>query len=445
MKISNLVGIIADDLTGANDTALQFKKCDAKTKILLDYTIPAENDSNTEIWAVSTESRNVDAKEAGRRMIETIANLNKNLNLEYFYKKIDSTLRGNIAVETLVMVETLGYDAAVIMPAFPAEGRITVGGYHLSRGVPISKTEMAGDPHSPITESYIPALLQSQLSDDNKDMVGLIGLKTVLNGAGPIFMKLKELIKQGKKLIVADASSMTDIEQIVLAINKSSNKILLAGTAATGSILAKEWVPETPDIANADGICGAVVPKSPRLIISGSATKINSEQIEQLEKSYDYDNICSIPLSAENIINGIDDNLVEKIISNLDANNTVVVHSSKLMDSFDGFSDDSLKEEWTRAKFSSKITDFLAELTKTILDKRQVILITLGGETSYKCCKAISSDELIMKDEVAPAIALCVDGKNRWIITKSGNLGKPKTLIDILNYLDEHEDSEGLS
>ena len=37
MIISNLVGIIADDLTGANDTALQFKKCNAKTKILLDY------------------------------------------------------------------------------------------------------------------------------------------------------------------------------------------------------------------------------------------------------------------------------------------------------------------------------------------------------------------------------------------------------------------------
>ena len=55
MIISNLVGVIADDLTGANDTALQFKKCNAKTKILLDYSVTPKNDENTEIWAISTE------------------------------------------------------------------------------------------------------------------------------------------------------------------------------------------------------------------------------------------------------------------------------------------------------------------------------------------------------------------------------------------------------
>ena len=440
MIISNLVGIIADDLTGANDTALQFKKCDAKTKILLDYTIPAENDSNTEIWAISTESRNINSNEAGRRMAETIANLNKNLNLQYFYKKIDSTLRGNIAIETLIMMEELGYDASVIIPALPTEGRITVGGYHLSKGIPISKTEMACDPHSPITESHIPSLLKSKLPEEKQNIVGSIELRTVLNGAGPILIKLNELIKEGKKLIVADASSMTDIEQITLAISKSNNKILPAGTSATGSILAKQWVHEVPDIANAEGICGAVIPRLPKLIISGSATNINSNQIEQLEKSYDYDNICSVPLKAEDVINEISEDLIQNIISNLDKNNTVVVHSSYLLESFDGFSDDSLKEELTRSKFANKITDFLADLTKIILERRKVILITLGGETSYKCCNAISSKELVMRDEVAPAIALCTDSNNRWIITKSGNLGNPKTLIDIIKYIDSHEE-----
>ena len=88
MIISNLVGIIADDLTGANDTALQFEKQNAKTKILLDYNIPPESDSKTEVWAISTESRNVSPQEAKSRMLTTIENLNKNLNLEYFYKKI---------------------------------------------------------------------------------------------------------------------------------------------------------------------------------------------------------------------------------------------------------------------------------------------------------------------------------------------------------------------
>lgn len=434
MIISNIVGIIADDLTGANDTALQFKKQMAKTKILLDYTIPPENDSETEVWAISTESRNVSADEAKSRMLTTIESLNKNLNLEYFYKKIDSTIRGNIAVETLTMIEALNYDASIIIPAFPSEKRITVGGYHLNCGIPIGRSEMARDPHSPITESHLPTLFASQLEDDKKDLIGSIGLKTIMNGAGPILIKINELIKEGKKLIIADAASQTDIEQVVLAINKSTYKILPTGTAATGNVLAKLWLP-TPEETE---VKKTEIPKLPRLIISGSATQINANQIEQLEKSYDYD-ICSIALSAETVIKGVSDEIMDKILSKLNEGETVLIHSSKLLDDFDGFSDESLKDELTRAKFASKITDFLADLTKKITEQQQVILIMLGGETSYKCCAAISSKELTMKDEVAPAIALCVDYKNQWIITKSGNLGTPKTLIEILNYIDKHE------
>lgn len=433
MIISNVVGIIADDLTGANDTALQFKKCRAKTKILLDYSIPPENDTNTEVWAISSESRNVDSEQAELRMLETIENLNKNLNLEHFYKKIDSTLRGNIAVETLTMVKALGYDAAIVIPALPSEGRITIGGYHLSKGVPIGRTEIARDPHSPITESYIPCIFEAQLADEQKDLIGRIGLKTVMNGAGPILIKINELIKEGKKLIIADASSLTDIEQLVLAIDKSNYKILPAGTAATGTMLAKIWLPENEDCEE-EPIC---IPKLPRLIVSGSATSINSNQIEQLEQSYEYD-VCSIPITPEQVMGEVSDEFVETIVNKLDSQ-TVLVHSSKLLDNFDGFSDESLKDELTRAKFATKITDFLAELTQKITDRKKVILITLGGETSYKCCHAIFSKELVMQDEVAPAIALCVDHKGQWIITKSGNLGNPKTLIEILNYIDKNE------
>lgn len=436
MIISNLVGIIADDLTGANDTALQFKKCNAKTKILLDYSIPPENDLSTEIWAISTESRNISAEQAEARVLETIENLNKNLNLEYFYKKIDSTLRGNIARETLTMVKTLNYDAAIVIPAFPSEGRITVGGYHLSKGTPIGRTEMARDPHSPITESYVPSLFKNQLKEDEQNMVGLIGLKTIMNGAGPILIKINELIKEGKKLIIADSASAVDIEQVVLAINKSNYKILPAGTAATGSILAKLWLPEDDITEKNEQI---IMPQMPNLIISGSATQINSNQIEQLDKTYDFDNIHTLPLTVEMVLNGINDDFVNDIVSQLSSGDTVVIHSSKLLENFDGFSDDSLRGELSRANLASKITDYLAELTKAITDKIKVLLITLGGETSYKCCNAISAKELIMKDEVAPAIALCVDYKNQWIITKSGNLGNPKTLIEILKYIEKHE------
>ena len=122
MILSDIVGIIADDLTGANDTALQFKKRGASTKILLDSDCSPKVKVGTDVWALSSESRNVVSGEAVIRVGKAIKTLMDNFSFEYYYKKIDSTLRGNIAIETLTAIEILGYDAAIVIPAFPQEG-----------------------------------------------------------------------------------------------------------------------------------------------------------------------------------------------------------------------------------------------------------------------------------------------------------------------------------
>ena len=332
------------------------------------------------------------------------------------------------------MLEILGYDAAIIMPAFPQEGRITVGGYHLLKGVPIGRTEIAMDPHSPILESHIPTLLKSQLDEKNKELIGTIDLKTVMNGAGPILIKINELINEGKKLIIADSVSITDIEQIALAIQKCDKKILPAGTAAGAQVLGKTWLVKSENEKET-----LKIEKLPKLIISGTATQITAEQIEKLEKSDDYDNVNFIPLEVRDILCGVDDELVSRIVTNLKSGVTVCVHTSHLISNFDGFSDDSLTAELTKEKLASMITDFLAELTKQVIDEIKVVLITLGGETSYKCCNKIESKVLKLADEVAPAISICSDANGQWIVTKSGNLGNSKTLIDILDYFKYHE------
>ena len=434
MIISNLIGIIADDLTGANDTALQFHLRGSNTQILLDYEPYLQNIKNAQTWAISTETRNEDSQSAYNKVKIATQTFIDKLNLEFFYKKIDSTLRGNIAVETLAMLEVLNWDAAVIVPAFPSEGRITVGGYHLLKGVPIERTEVARDVHSPIFESHIPTLLRSQLEEEKKDLVGLIELSTIMKGAGPILFKLNELIAQGKKLIVADAVSITDIEQIVLATNKSDYNILPTGASACAQVLGNIWLPEMKNQH-----VSKTIPELPKLIVSGSATLLTEVQIKKLSDSDDFDNTYFINLDLKTVLEGVKDELVNRIVTNLGQNNIVVVNTSYLIKDFDGFSDDSLNAGLTKPKLASKITDFLAELTKKVVVQKDVILITLGGETSYKCCSAIDSLQLQLVDEVAPSIALSIDHKAQWIVAKSGNLGTSNTLIDILKYFEKHE------
>ena len=432
---SNVVGIIADDLTGANDTALQFHLRGANTQILLSDELAPLNIAGTQTWAISTESRNVTPHEAYEKVKHTVKMFSEVLKPDYYYKKIDSTVRGNIAVETLGILEVLGWDAAVVIPAFPAESRVTVGGYHLLKGVPIERTEMARDPHFPVCESHLPTLLRSQLPEEFHNLVASLELSTVMKGAGPIIRKLNELIKDGKKLIVADAVSTTDIDQIVLAIDKSEYNILPAGTAAAARAFSNVWFSDI----DVDRVA-KTLPELPKFIVSGSATQITANQIERLEQSEEFDeNTLVIDLDLGTVLGGVKEELVDRIVSNLTGKNIVVVHTSNLIRNFDGFSDESLRAELTKAELAVVITDFLAELTRQVVAKKELILITLGGETSYKCCFEIGATQLQLIDEVAPAIALCMDHNAQWIVTKSGNLGGVNTLIDILRYFDNHE------
>ena len=435
---SNIVGIIADDLTGANDTALQFHLKGANTQILLADEIEPLNVKGTQTWAISTESRNIDAEEAFEKVVKASKMFSEKLNPDFIYKKIDSTIRGNIAVEVLGILSVTDFEASVIVPAFPAEMRTTVGGYHMLKGVPIERTEMALDPHSPIMESHVPTLLKNQLSEEYQDLIGQIELKTVMKGAGPILQRINELVAEGKKLIVADAVSTVDIEQIALAIKKSDTRILPTGTAAFAQALSEFWFADL----DSEHII-KTFPNLPKFIVSGSATQITANQIEKLENSDEFENILTISFDLQTVLAGVTDELVDRIVSNLNFDNTVVVHTSKLIKDFDGFSDDSLKAELTKANLADVITDFLAELTRRVLDKKDALLITLGGETSYKCCSAIGAYQLQLIDEVAPAIALSLDHNAQWIVTKSGNLGNSDTLIDILKYFKSHEGLNG--
>ena len=428
---SGTIGIIADDLTGANDTALQFNLSGANTQILLDYSQAPEGLLKTQVWAVSTETRNVE-KDIAVSLVKSAVNvLEEKLNVEHFYKKIDSTIRGNIGPETMVMLNELGLDAAIIVPAFPAEGRTTIGGYHLLNGNPIDRTDMARDPKFPVKESHIPTLLAQQIG--STDLVGSIALKTVTKGAGPILVEIQQLISQGKKLIVVDAVSTTDIEQIVLAVGKSSYKLLPCGAAALAKAFADVWLPE----AEYQHIT-KTIPDIPVFVVSGSATTLTKTQIDKLTHSDDFEPYV-VELTLDKIYNQDIDETINRMINQLVKNKLGLVYFST--------SESAMQEnlEYAQANninpddIPSIITDYLAKLTKDVVATQDVILVVVGGETSYKVCNAIGSTTLQVIDEADSAIPLCLDFKAQWLVTKSGNFGTASTLINILKYIERHK------
>lgn len=434
MLISNSIGIVADDLTGANDTALQFFMKGSNTEIILDINSLNENHLNVETWALCNETRNIDPENAGRIVFEATRVLKEKFGIEYFYKKIDSTLRGNIPVEILAMLEATGYDAAIVAPAFVQEGRITIGGYQLLKGIPIERTDAARDPKAPIYESYIPDILKRGLSENAQELVASIEMKTIAKGAGPIALKLNELISAGKKLIVMDAVSTVDFEQIVLAMQKSSYNILPAGSAGLAHALGGVWLSEIKPPVQKQ------VPNLPKLILSGSATSLTALQMQKLEMDTDIQNTYFIPLHLDDVLKTPDEALVERIVSNLVKDNIVAVHVCDLKEELSNESEKNrlIDEGITKEDLATRITDYLAKLANAVKQRAQFILITIGGETSYRCSKAINCEYLQVVDSILPSIPLCMDSNAQLIVTKSGNLGTSSTLIDIVKYFEHH-------
>lgn len=436
MAMTGAIGIVADDLTGANDTALQFFIKGSNTEIIFDTDENIQNHPNVGTFALTTESRNIDAKEAAQKVWEGAKKLKDNLSVEYFYKKIDSTLRGNIAVETLAMLDAIGYDAAVIAPAFIREGRITIGGYQLLKGVPIERTDAARDSYAPIYDSYIPDILKKQVNESFYDSIATIQLNVIAKGAGPITTKLNELVSGGKKLIVIDAVSAIDLEQIVLAITKSQFNILPVGSAGLANALGNVWLP----LNNSEPV-QKIIPKLPKLILSGSKNSMTTAQINKLLLDDDIDNVYSIDLKLQDILSNDSDAMAERIIHNFGKDNIVIAHVSKIQDETqeEKGKEKLIDEGITKEMLASMITDYLANIAQKVKKMSECILITIGGETSYKCTNAVNCEYLQVVDSILPAISLCMDSNAGFIVTKSGNMGSITALVDIVNYFKNHE------
>lgn len=115
--------LIADDLTGALDTAAQFA---AAAAIPVHWSAPRHLAGTA---SVAIDSRTRDAEPAAARA--TVADLAARLPRDadgLFYAKLDSLLRGQAAAEIAGWIEALKPAHAILAPAFPHHGRITRDG-----------------------------------------------------------------------------------------------------------------------------------------------------------------------------------------------------------------------------------------------------------------------------------------------------------------------------
>src|ERR687894_2294085 len=111
------IAVIADDLTGAADAGVQFVRAGYRVAVVFRGGAAPE----TDIDAVSfdTDSRDMPAGFAAKRVVD-VARAVRGARL--VYKKLDSTLRGNVRAEIAAALGASGRERVIVAPAFPGAG-----------------------------------------------------------------------------------------------------------------------------------------------------------------------------------------------------------------------------------------------------------------------------------------------------------------------------------
>jgi uncharacterized protein YgbK (DUF1537 family) len=222
--------IIADDLTGACDTGCLFAG-PAPVGVIAE---PGLARSDAGVVAVDTESRGLTPSDAGRRVRATAARMQSRLHAGPLFKKIDSTLRGPVAAELAALLDTGGWDGALVCPAFPAQGRVVRDGVLHVDGVPAHETPMGRDRHYPGGTSDVATILAQGLARGAPRVVHRLPLAAVRAGAESVRAALG---RAAGGLLAADAE--TDADLAVLAgATASCLAWLLAGSAGLGQAVA---------------------------------------------------------------------------------------------------------------------------------------------------------------------------------------------------------------
>ncbi|MBO0799037.1 MAG: four-carbon acid sugar kinase family protein, partial [Blastocatellia bacterium] len=209
-----------------------------------------------------TASRH-DAPDLAAAKVRSLAQSLKARDRRPIFKKIDSTLLGNIAAEINAALESCGFDVALVAPAFPAMGRTLIDG----------RLHIFGKPSEPAR--FLPSLLQTQMAGG----VGQVNLEVLQRGSEAIADTLTKSIARGARLIALDSASQDDLRRIVQATQLLDAKAMLAGAGALAAELAALLpAAEHPEVAMPDPAA-----ESGRiLLIIGSANPTTEMQLRCL-------------------------------------------------------------------------------------------------------------------------------------------------------------------
>jgi D-threonate/D-erythronate kinase len=201
--------LVADDLTGACDAAVCFAAAGIGPATV--RLAPAPPAPAPRVLALSTESRDLPPEDILRSLFASAPGIHP----QRVFKKIDSTMRGNVGFEVAAAMEVFGCEAAVVCPAFPAMGRVVEKG-----------------------------LLRVKQDPDfgAVDLVATLRRQSGVAWKGTTPQRLRGAFQAGLRCIAVDAVTDQDLDFIAQTLFRLGRPVLWAGSAGLAAAMARQMV-----------------------------------------------------------------------------------------------------------------------------------------------------------------------------------------------------------
>lgn len=402
--------VIADDLTGAADTGVQFAAHGWRSLLALEPSGTGAAD----ILAIYSDSRNLPtAEEAAQAVSHLVAALRAQPayrelmpGFRLIYKKMDSTLRGYPAAELAALLSAVGETRAIIAPAFPPQGRTTLQGIQRLNGLPLDQTNFARD---------ISTANLLDLFGQNQPAPTLLPLSVVRQGE----LAIGNALRQAQGPLIADAETHADLITLARAI-LAEGVLVCCGSAGLAAALV-----ECMAAPAATQPLSFLPHSGPILAVAGSLNPATLAQVEFAARQgvaviqppaaiYQAEGDQAIQTSAE------------QVLAALASGGLAILSTPR----------ERLAPAQGRIPFSTR----LAEVVKTVLEKATPGGLQLnGGDTSRAVCSWAGCTRIWLGAQIEPGIpwGLMADGRfpGLPVVTKAGGFGKEDSLYRALKFL----------
>jgi uncharacterized protein YgbK (DUF1537 family) len=327
-------------------------------------------------------------------------------------KNVDSCLGGFIGLETASLLDSLDLDFALVAPASPENGHITLKGIQMVGHKPIHTTDYGNFCQKPLFDSR----LKNIISQDHNLRVESLEIDLIRKGPPAVEEKLKYFLSKGGKFLVAcDSEFFFDLEMLVKGSKAFSSRMLFSGSVGLAGVIAE--LSNCPKHNWLDDEFHPPSPIDPIIFFGGSYSSCLREQFEKMTDDH-YGEIVDLR--------------VEALFG--ERHPTLPLPSIRhplILTLSPADSHPSLRVKYPLNEINNKFGQLAADLIK---NRQYSTFFIAGGDLAGDTLKALGLNEIWIRSEFFPGVPFCSAGPLS-LLTKADNYGPPEILSELYQQL----------